>query len=418
MAALCTDERYRDRPLSFHWSAPDLTRELDLPPARNAAHFATRSSIVAEAIIGAETGRPTSYSRRWCFYSQGKRYRGTSFTYATVMPGVAELDRADIIIDRRVSPGNIGRQSTFIATDRLMQAWHAMEGELLYAPRGEIIWLKNDAGEPIDYRDTRETQRLRRQLEVINEGLARLAIEIPGAKRRGHLLVIDGSYVLPTPGNALRRIFNRSSFAMGRRAYGWWQNLPKTARADLTIGGEPTAEVDYSAMHAAILYGKAGIKFAGDPYDVTGFERDAIKLGFNIALNAKNKRAAIAALADHLGTCRGRAADIIDAIMKRHKPIGHEFCTDAGVRLMRIDSEVILTATQAVNEAGDPALPVHDALIVPARSADQTAAKMVESFERIVGRVNPCNIKIKAGNLPHMGKRDRLPSAPPLSSAA
>jgi hypothetical protein len=405
-------DRYRDRPLSFHWHAPDLSRELDLPPAKNAAHQAARSSIVADAIIGAETGQPTSYSRRWCYYSQGKRYRGTAYTYTIVMAAVADLDRAGAIIDRRVSPGNLGWQSSFIATDRLMQVWNAAAAELVYTPSGELIWLKNDAGEPIDYQDTREIRRIRRMLEMINEPLAPLEIEIPGAKRRGHLLVIDGNYVLPTAGNALRRIFNRSSFATGGRAYGWWQNLPKTVRGSLTIGGEATAEVDYSAMHAAILYGKAGIKFTGDPYDIAGFERGEIKLGFNIALNAKNKRAAVAALADHLETDRGRAAQIIDAIMKRHQSIAHYFCSDAGVRLMRTDSEVILSATQAVNHAGAPALPVHDALIVPAQSADLAKAKMVESFERIVGSVNPCTVKIKPGNLPHMGKeRPPVPSA-------
>jgi hypothetical protein len=193
--------------------------------------------------------------------------------------------------------------------------------------------------------------------------------------------------------------------------------VPKTARAGLTINGERTAEVDYSAMHAMILYGKAGIKFTGDPYDIAGFDRAEIKLGFNVALNAKNRRAAVAALADHLGTGSGRAAKIIDAIMRRHQPIAQWFCSDAGVGLMRTDSEVILTGLQAVNDGGDPALPIHDALIVPVRCAPKTAAKMVEIFERIVGNVNPCNVKIKAGNLPHMGETTRFPPGV-LSSAA
>jgi hypothetical protein len=39
MAESCDHhDRDRDRPLSFHWHAPDLSRELGLPPARNAAH--------------------------------------------------------------------------------------------------------------------------------------------------------------------------------------------------------------------------------------------------------------------------------------------------------------------------------------------------------------------------------------------
>jgi hypothetical protein len=406
-------DRYRDRPLSFHWHVPDLSREFDLPPARNVSVEVVRSSILAEAILAGEAGQGVSYSRNRNFYADGKRYRGTDFTYASVLGAVAELDKAGWISDRRVAPGNLGWQSSFVATDRLMQVWDAVGGELIYKPNGEIIWLKNDAGELIDYRETRVTLRLRRPLEIINKGLACLDIDVPGAERRGHLLVIEGGYVSPTPGNALRRIFNRSDFALGGRAYGWWQNIPKTVRGSLTIGGEPTAEVDYSAMHPAILYGRAGIKFTGDPDEISGFDRDEIKLGFNIALNAKNRRAAVAALADHLGTGRTRAAEIIGAIMERHQPIAPHFCSDAGVRLMRTDSEVILSATQAVNDAGAPALPIHDALIVPARSADLAAAKMSESFERIVGRVNPCSIKIKGGNVLHMGESAPGPAAPP-----
>jgi hypothetical protein len=71
------------------------------------------------------------------------------------------------------------------------------------------------------------------------------------------------------------------------------------------------------------------VKLSCGQYDIDGFERAEIKLGFNIAINAKNRRAAIAALADHLGTGRHRAAEIVDAIMKRHAPIARWFCSDA-----------------------------------------------------------------------------------------
>jgi hypothetical protein len=129
-----------------------------------------------------------------------------------------------------------------------------------------------------------------------------------------------------------------------------------------------------------------------------------VKLGFNIAINAKNRRAAVAALAEHLGASREHAARVIAAIRHRHQPIKRHFCSDAGVRLMQIDSELILSALKGLNDAGDTALPIHDALLVPARCANQAAAKMVESFEQIVGRVNPCQVKIKAGNIRHMGE--------------
>jgi|ERR1700730_6978039 len=70
---------------------------------------------------------------------------------------------------------------------------------------------------------------------------------------------------------------------------------------------------------------------------------------------------------------------------------------------MRVDSELILASLQGMNDNGDPALPIHDALVAPVRCAPQAQAKMVESFERIVGRISPCVVNIKAQKVPHMG---------------
>jgi hypothetical protein len=412
MAAYYFDDRQnnldRDRPLTFHWHAMDLVRLLRLPQARSRAHEMARASILAEAILGWESGQRVSYSRSHDFYSASRRYRGTAFTYSTVMSAIADLARAGWINDYPVPPGNFGWQSSFQATDALIDRYHDGLCGLVYTA-GEIILLKGQDGELTDYRDTRETRRLRKDLERVNESLARLQIEIPGAEWRGQHLFVGQSCLLPTPANTMRRIFSRGSFALHGRAYGWWQSIPKTPRASMTLNGETVAEADYSALHASILYSEANIKFTGDPYDIDGFDRPEVKLGFNIAINAKNERAAIAALAEHLGVGRNRANKVIAAIRHRHQPIGRHFCNDTGVRLMRIDSELILSALRGLNAVGDPALPIHDALLVPARCANQAAAKMVESFEQIVGRVNPCQIKIKAGNVLHMGEEFLCP---------
>jgi hypothetical protein len=393
----------RDRPLSFHWSAPDLARELGLPPARNVAFETVRASILAEAAMGAETEKAVSYSRRRQFYSNGKRYRDTAYTYATVLPTIAELDRASIIIDRRVAPGNLGWQSSFVATDYLRQAWRNTAQRLTYADT-EILWLKDVDGELIDYADSRATRRMRRELAERNETLALLDIRIPGSEWRGRHMLIGDSYVLPIPGNPLRRIFSRGRWSLHGRFYGWWQSIPKTARASMTIDGESVAEADYGSLHASILYNEVGIAFSGDAYDIAGFERAEVKLGFNIAINAKSRRAAVAALDEHLGKGRVYCATLIEAIERRHKLIERYFCSDAGVRLMRIDSDLISAAQTAVNDCGDPALPLHDALIVPARCANRAADKMTECFEQIVGRASPCTVKIKRQNIPHMGE--------------
>jgi hypothetical protein len=182
-----------------------------------------------------------------------------------------------------------------------------MSGQQLAHDPFEIIRLKDADGELVDYRDTRETRRLRRDLAEINEPLATYRIDVPGAERRGHHMVFKDEhgadyYVLPKPGNGLVRIFSRSSFEMHGRAYGWWQNIPKTARATLTINGEAVIEADYKSLHPTMLYSQEGIRFSGDAYDVDGgFERSDVKVAFNTMINAKNRNAAVWAVADAIG---------------------------------------------------------------------------------------------------------------------
>jgi hypothetical protein len=99
----CSD---RDRPLGFHWHAPDLVQELGLPPARDAALEAARASILMEAILAGEAGQSVSYSRNRNFYNALDRYHGYGLTYnyRTVLESVAELDAEGLIVDCRVPP--------------------------------------------------------------------------------------------------------------------------------------------------------------------------------------------------------------------------------------------------------------------------------------------------------------------------
>jgi hypothetical protein len=401
---------YRDRPFTFQWQSPDgFVEALDLPVAHNGAYEATRRAILAEALLGAETGQGVSYSRRKVFYSIGKRYRSSDHTYATVLGSVDELERKGWLFGHRAKPNSRGWQSSFWATPDLVRVAREFASDLKYEMR-EPIRLKNEAGELVDYPETRETLRIRKALDPINANLSELQIELPGAARNGSHLDFGNSQVLPTPGNRLQRIFSRGSFEYHGRAYGWWQNIPKRARGGLTIDGKETAEADYAALHPSILYGERGIRFQGDAYEIDNFPRDQIKLGFNIAVNARNERSAVGALAHDARISRPEASQLIGAIKKRHQPIRDAFCSDAGVRLMRIDSELILGALGSLNDDGIPALPVHDALMAPAEFIDRVAEKMAESFARTVGRANACNIKIKGEKVPHMGER-----ASPLS---
>jgi len=193
----------------------------------------------------------------------------------------------------------------------------------------------------------------------------------------------------------VRRIFSRGSFDKGGRLYGWFQSLPSRYRAAMTINGQPVLEPDFGQFHAAIIYGLRGIRLAGDAYETAEFPRAQGKSAFNIALNAANDRSAVAAIAHDLHIDRSRAFLLLRAIKRKHRPIDDVFRSDAGISLMRIDSEIILRAVKNCQLQGIGVLPVHDSLVVPACRAGNAAEAMVKAFaSRIPG--STCEVRTKS----------------------
>lgn len=349
--------------------------------------------------MGFECGQSVSYSRNKNFYANSQRYRGTSYSYRSMLGTIAEIGDAGLILDCRVPQGNLGWQSSFQATGRLIEVWLATRQRLEYI-QSEIIELKNNAGALIDYPETALTYRMRSELAERNEALAAVQISVPDAERHGrHLLFRSGkglSYVLPIPGNGLVRKFNRGSYGCHGRAYACFPSIPRSARSTMTLNGEGVAELDYRALHITMLYNRAGEPIGDNqPYKVACFERDHVKLAVNISLNAHSEREAESALAHRLGCDRRHASNVIAAVKQRHKPIERYFGADAGIGLMRRDSDLILAALKAANDSGIDALPVHDALIVPARAKDRAISIMEAAFDRVIGGPNRCRVTVK-----------------------
>ena len=68
---------------------------------------------------------------------------------------------------------------------------------------------------------------------------------------------------------SLHRVFNDGRWDHGGRLYGGhWEYAPKARRKLLTINGEPTAELDFKALHPRLLYGRLGLEMASDPYEL------------------------------------------------------------------------------------------------------------------------------------------------------
>ena len=234
---------------------------------------------------------------------------------------------------------------------------------------------------------------MRRGIEGINADYSGLVLDLPSVEKTDHHWIVEESTIRPTP-LILYRVFNRGSWVCGGRAYAYWQQLPKCFRAQLLINGEPVAEPDYRGLHAALIYAERGMRLVGeeDPYEIDGFERGQSKLAFLIAVNSKSTRDAIGSLVRRHGMDRAAATNIIAATMAKHNRVSDAFCSDAGIRLMRQDSDLILASTRACLNAGIAALPVHDSLIVPLRCEQTAAAILVETFERRYPTASPCRV--------------------------
>jgi hypothetical protein len=360
-------EGIRDKALSLNWAplerdAYDCLALADLTPLAMKA----RTQIITEALVGGS--RFISYSRRPNYYNESQRYYRPTYSYRAIVPAIDQLAREGLIEHDKMPQGHRGFQSRFRAAPDLIKTLSAVEVQ--YKPL-ELIVLRDEAGIPVDYRDNRETRAMRKRLTELNEGLQSQEIGL------GDRIIREGDR-LENGGRAqvqLHRIFHRGDFANGGRFYGGhWQNIPAEGGRDrITINGQRTTEVDYRGLHIRLLYQEAGKEMPADPYEIDGWPRQQVKLALLIAINARSHASAVRALADALRfdnsvDDRFATADrLIRAAKARHKPIAWALASDAGVRLMRKDSELAeRIMLEIVRAIGIVPLAVHDSFIVPA----------------------------------------------------
>jgi hypothetical protein len=177
------------------------------------------------------------------------------------------------------------------------------------------------------------------------------------------------------------------------------QSLRKLERQTILFNGCPSVEKDYSGMHTRMLYHLQNLPYQDDPYrlwgkNTTKLQRLLAKKMINTAINARNRRAAISACANAMNTkthsgerktgeslldaiqlyeafrenkkLTGQSLrDVYDLAINRHKPIAKFFGTDAGMWLMRIDSNIAVFILHDFAKQCIPCLCCHDSFIVP-----------------------------------------------------
>ena len=242
---------------------------------------------------------------------------------------------------------------------------------------------------------------------------------------QAHSVTLDDKPVVPF----VQRKFN-DTLELGGRFYGGFQRIPSKDRARLKIDGQPTIELDYSAIHLAILYAWAGIQIDyAQAYALEGYERATVKaitlrmlniesvavlkraitLSANPANQDKYKAYKTARSIHDLMRAKGLAStaphkpkwiktfienipsttntnDLINAFLERHSAIKkHIGSQSIGVRLQAVDSEIMALVLDTLRIDNVPALPVHDSIIIQKKHKAKAKMIMQNTFKQVTG---------------------------------
>jgi hypothetical protein len=259
---------------------------------------------------------------------------------------------------------------------------------VVYDP-AETLILRDKDGNNIDYRETAETRRRRRNLAIINEAVGSAVVAHPDLGE-----VVDGTPVQLGKANAgpakrtLHRVYTEDWDRHGRFYGHWWQNIPKGERARLTLNGEPIFTADYPRLHITLAYAKAGVPLHGDPYEIGSWPVSLVKVVVNIILNAKDRTSALRAVAQHIGGqgAFAMARLLLEDIERRHAPIEDSFYSNAGLGLMNTDSGMAEGVLLTLIKRGSVALPLHDEFGVEDSRRGDLLEAMAAELHRVLNQ--------------------------------
>ena len=238
-----------------------------------------------------------------------------------------------------------------------------------------------------------------------------------------HTVTLDDRVLLPW----VIRTFTVST-ALGGRFYGDYQRIPSDDRKRIRIDGETTVELDFKAMHIAILYAWEGVSLDRDPYIVDGFSRNAVKAVVLPLLNTEHLPSLKAQITrsgkpenqeaysrykarlfeyermtalnlkcewpnkpielDHFIEgipLHTNGGELVNALMDAHPLIKHHFGQkDLGLRLQRVDSDVMASALTLLQ--GVPVLPIHDSIRCRVSDINRVYDAMAQACSAIVGQ--------------------------------
>jgi hypothetical protein len=274
---------------------------------------------------------------------------------------------------------------------------------------GEPILTKKGKkkSKPVEYQNSPETNQWREELTAYNNLLEETYIDIftlaepiiTREKSNGDIQKIG----INQNGKFVRRVFSRGDWATNGRFYGgWWQQIGEELRRDITINNLPTVEVDYKGLHASILAAEVGmydknkdIYNLGEQilpqFDMVQ-QREIVKGLVLTAINAKTKKAAFSAFRQDRDTgtpekklTNKELEQYLTKFIQLHPYLEDKLCSDQGVRLMFLDSQITAQIINNFVKGKKPILSVHDSYIVQTTDVDLLRSEMKKASLDVVG---------------------------------
>jgi hypothetical protein len=171
--------------------------------------------------------------------------------------------------------------------------------------------------------------------------------------------------------------------------------MPKHMRPFILINGEPTIELDFSALHIRMLYHKEGINYPKDPYVIEpyGHElRKTFKVVGLIAINVDSEGNAYGPIYQELKdrniplpNFKRPLKTLVDIFKKVHMPIEKYLFSDAGIRLLNLDSQIMNSILMRLMDEKILGLSVHDSVIVQKEHESKLREIMIQEYEAVMG---------------------------------
>ena len=338
------------------------------------------------------------------FYKAKSRYNALSISHQ-IIKVIRTLNGAGLIGlfkgQQSTIKGKPGRLTRIWADPPLIQLFEDVSfsmKDIHQTEEKETIILRDKEKNDIEYEDTPEIDRMRAVLEAYNNLLDRTFIDIPELKT-AVLEATDGSSVRVSQQNkSVSRIFSRSSFDLGGRYYNaWWHLIPSYWREKILINGSATVEDDYSGMLIAQLYAAQSEQMAGDAYSLGlpedhPFDRTILKKIILLAINSENLTSAVNDASYHIRKewkevvfTNKQVKEVIQLFKARHPLIADQIASDAGIRLMRQDSDIAEIIISQFTEEDIPVLTIHDSFIIQWDQAEKLRERMFAAFEKVTG---------------------------------